>query len=110
MSRLLLPAAAFALAVAGAAAAGERPREQVPRVRAVAAKPPYDRAFIDAMVPHHRSAIAMAQLAQRRGLNKPVLVMIARDIVKSQQAEIDRMLAWRKRWYCSAKIDPRGAM
>ena len=106
----MLPAAAFALAVVGAAAAGERPREQVPRVSAVAAKAPYDRAFIDAMVPHHRSAIAMARLAQRRGLDKPVLVRIARDIVKSQQEEIDRMLAWRKRWYGSAKIDARGGM
>lgn len=71
-----------------------------------AASAPFDRAFIDAMVPHHLSAIDMAQAARDAGLHKPVLVGIANDIVTSQQREIDEMQQWRKQWYGSAKIDP----
>lgn len=67
---------------------------------------PFDRAFIDAMIPHHRSAIAMAQTAQNEGLASPKLNMIAIDIVDSQQKEIDQMLAWREKWYGSRTLDP----
>jgi uncharacterized protein (DUF305 family) len=67
---------------------------------------PFDRAFIDAMVPHHRSAIAMAETAQTEGLASPKLNMIVVDIVDSQQKEIDQMLAWREQWYGSRKLDP----
>jgi uncharacterized protein (DUF305 family) len=70
---------------------------------------PFDRAFIDAMVPHHDSAIAMAQAAKREGLSQPDLIKIANDIIRSQQAEIDEMVAWRKEWFGSAEIDPAGA-
>jgi uncharacterized protein (DUF305 family) len=34
---------------------------------------PFDQAFIDAMVPHHRNAIAMAEAAKSRGLTVPEL-------------------------------------
>jgi uncharacterized protein (DUF305 family) len=70
---------------------------------------PFDRAFIDAMVPHHESAIAMAQAAKLEGLSQPDLIKIANDIIRSQQAEIDEMVAWRKEWFGSAEIDPAGA-
>ena len=67
---------------------------------------PFDRAFIDAMVPHHRSAIEMAKAAQEAGLSSPALNSVALSIIESQQQEIDRMLRWRKDWYGSTKIDP----
>lgn len=67
---------------------------------------PFDRAFIDAMVPHHESAIAMARTALSAGLKAPELRAIAQAIVSTQQDEIDRMLDWRVRWYGSAEIDP----
>ena len=67
---------------------------------------PFDRAFIDAMVPHHRSAIEMAKTAQQAGLSSPALNGIALNIIDSQQQEIDLMLAWRKKWYGSKQIDP----
>lgn len=67
---------------------------------------PFDRAFIDSMIPHHRSAIAMAKAAQTEGLASPKLNMIAVDIQDSQQKEIDQMLAWREEWYGSRKLDP----
>jgi uncharacterized protein (DUF305 family) len=67
---------------------------------------PFDRAFIDAMVPHHRSAIEMANAAQQAGLPVPALIGIADNIVRTQQREIDQMLRWRQQWYGSRQIDP----
>ncbi len=81
-----------------------------PAGQSLAAKAPFDRAFIDAMVPHHRSAIEMVRVARRYGLSEPVLISVGRDIVASQNKEIGQMLTWRKRWYGSAKVDPDGAM
>jgi uncharacterized protein (DUF305 family) len=69
----------------------------------------FDRAFIDAMVPHHESAIAMAREAKDAGLSQVDLVEIADDILASQQAEIDQMTRWRAEWFGSAEIDPDGA-
>ena len=70
---------------------------------------PFDRAFIDGMVPHHEEAIAMAKEAKAAGLSEPELVEIADAIVATQQNEIDQMLAWREEWYGSPDIDPNGA-
>jgi len=67
---------------------------------------PFDRAFIDAMVPHHRSAIAMARDAKDAGLANPDLVKIADDVISTQQEEIDRMLEWRTEWYGSTELEP----
>lgn len=70
--------------------------------------PPYDRAFIDAMVPHHLQAIEMAREAKDAGLTEPELVQIADDVIRTQQAEIDQMTAWREEWFGSSEIDPDG--
>ena len=70
---------------------------------------PFDRSFIDAMVPHHRAAIDMAREAKRAGLSQPELVEVADDIIASQQGEIDQMLGWREAWFGSRQIDPEGA-
>jgi len=70
---------------------------------------PFDQAFIDGMVPHHRAAIAQAQAAKAAGLSQPELVEIADAIITTQQEEIDRMLEWRQTWYGSSEIDPNGA-
>jgi uncharacterized protein (DUF305 family) len=67
---------------------------------------PFDQAFIDAMVPHHREAIEMAEAAQGRGLTQPDLEKIANDIISSQQREIDQMLAWREQWFGSRTLGP----
>jgi uncharacterized protein (DUF305 family) len=69
----------------------------------------FDRAFIDAMVPHHESAIEMAQAAKDAGLSQPELVQVADDILATQQEEIDQMKAWREEWFGSSEIDPDGA-
>jgi uncharacterized protein (DUF305 family) len=70
------------------------------------AQVPFDQAFIDAMVPHHREAIEMAEAANMRGLTQPDLQKIANDIIASQQREIDEMLDWREQWFGSRKLGP----
>ena len=68
----------------------------------------FDRAFIDAMVPHHQAAIAMAKAAKKAGLSQPELIDIADNIVLTQQDEIDQMRAWRLQWFTSSAVDPDG--
>ena len=68
----------------------------------------FDRAFIDAMVPHHESAIAMARAAKEAGLSQPELVKVADDILATQQVEIDQMKKWRNEWFGSSTIAPNG--
>jgi uncharacterized protein (DUF305 family) len=65
---------------------------------ALANKDPFDKAFIDAMIPHHRSAIEMAQVAYRESEN-PKIKELAGNIVNAQQREIEQMLQWRQAWY-----------
>lgn len=62
---------------------------------------PIDRAFIDMMVPHHESAIAMAEIAQERAEHSE-LRQLADDIVAAQSAEISQMTDWREEWFGSA--------
>lgn len=59
---------------------------------------PFDRAFIDAMIPHHESAIQMAH-AILETTTRAELRTIAEAIVDAQQAEIDEMQRWRADWF-----------
>ena len=62
---------------------------------------PFDRAFIDMMVPHHEGAIAMAKQLLDKGA-QPALRQMAQRIIRAQYKEIAQMHAWRKAWYGSA--------
>lgn len=53
---------------------------------------PTDRAFVAEMIPHHRSAVVMAEMAGRRGTS-PFVKRLAADIVRTQSAEIATMRA-----------------
>ena len=59
---------------------------------------PFDEAFIDAMIPHHRSAIEMAQVALESSDN-PKIKELAQNIISAQQREIEQMTQWRQQWY-----------
>jgi uncharacterized protein (DUF305 family) len=59
---------------------------------------PFDRAFIDAMILHHESAIAAAEAAETRA-QKAEIKDLAKAIIAAQQREIDRMTEWRLIWY-----------
>jgi uncharacterized protein (DUF305 family) len=62
---------------------------------------PFDRAFIDAMIPHHQSAIDAAKIAQEQA-QRAEIKELARAIIADQQREIDQMKQWRQAWYGSA--------
>jgi uncharacterized protein (DUF305 family) len=59
---------------------------------------PFDEAFIEAMIPHHRSAIEMAKVANHESEN-PRIKGLAENIVSAQKREIAQMKGWRERWY-----------
>jgi uncharacterized protein (DUF305 family) len=57
----------------------------------------YDLRFIQAMIPHHEAAVTMAKdLAQKT--KRPELQKLAKEIITSQQAEIDQMKQWQTAW------------
>lgn len=59
---------------------------------------PFDRQFIDRMIPHHAMAITSAQ-HMISDSPRPELRELADDIVGSQSQQIDQMRAWRGEWY-----------
>jgi len=59
---------------------------------------PFDKAFIDAMIPHHQSAIGMARVAREKSEN-PQIRELAENIISAQQMEIEQMKQWREQWY-----------
>ncbi len=58
----------------------------------------FDKAFIEAMIPHHQLAVMMAQML-RSGTNRPEMLSLANNIIESQSKEIQEMQSWYKSWY-----------
>jgi uncharacterized protein (DUF305 family) len=104
MSKTAVLVAVVALAMAGCGGDGDA--DEAAATDAAPSGVPFDQAFIDAMVPHHREAIEMAEAANDRGLTQPDLQKIASDIIASQQQEIDQMLDWREQWFGSRTLGP----
>jgi YVTN family beta-propeller protein len=67
---------------------------------------PFDRAFIDAMIPHHEGAITMARHIRSRA-ERPEIKRLADEIISSQEGEIGRMRRWREAWYGAAATPER---
>jgi uncharacterized protein (DUF305 family) len=59
---------------------------------------PFDRAFLDLMIPHHEGAIRMAQIQLERGRNRTVK-RLAEGIVDAQTNEIALLHQWRIQWF-----------
>jgi uncharacterized protein (DUF305 family) len=59
---------------------------------------PFDEAFMDAMIPHHQSAIEMAKVANQESENSRIKEL-AGNIVSAQKREISQMQRWREQWY-----------
>jgi uncharacterized protein (DUF305 family) len=104
---LLLAVAALSVAGCGGEDDSDQGAAEQPTV--ASGQVPFDRAFIDAMVPHHQAAIKMANEAKEAGLSEPELIKIADDIIVTQQAEIDQMLEWRGQWFGSEEREPETA-
>jgi uncharacterized protein (DUF305 family) len=82
-----------ALAVAAALlAAGCGDNNSSNTTRATPVGNPVDRAFVAQMIPHHKSAVQMAKIAQRR-YQSAFVKQLANDIVRTQTKEIATMRA-----------------
>lgn len=57
-----------------------------------------DAHFIEQMIPHHEDAITMAKLGLEKATNEEIKTL-SKNIIDSQQKEIDRMRGWYKDWY-----------
>jgi uncharacterized protein (DUF305 family) len=65
----------------------------------------FDQMYIDMMIPHHASIIALAQAAQDR-LSDERLQTIAANIITAQQAENEELRGLREQWYGSPEPMP----
>lgn len=70
-----------------------------------ASKVSFDQQFIDSMVPHHESAVMMAQMIETRA-EFPEVRALAKAISTDQPREIAQMKAWRKAWFGSDSVPP----
>ncbi len=58
----------------------------------------FDKAFIEAMIPHHQTGIMMSRMAGG-ATRRPELRQLTSDIIEGQSAEIDAMQRWYEEWY-----------
>lgn len=70
-------------------------------VAALETADPFDRAFLDDMVPHHQGAIEMSRVVLDRG-SDPEVRALATAISAAQAEEIEQMQGWRTDWYGEA--------
>lgn len=63
-----------------------------------AAPEPFDLAFINAMIPHHLSALMMAEMAVQQATH-PELAAAAQVMIDMQTDEIAQLRTWRAEWY-----------
>jgi uncharacterized protein (DUF305 family) len=54
---------------------------------------PFDKAFIEQMVPHHQMAVMLSAMTLP-GARRPELIALLRSIVAGQSAEIRQLRAW----------------
>ena len=59
---------------------------------------PFDRAFIDAMIPHHQDAIEASKAAASRAQREEIKAL-TREIVDAQQREVEALRQWRQAWF-----------
>lgn len=62
---------------------------------------PTDAKFLDQFSEHHKDAIEMAKMAEKKAENKDLKKM-AQKMVKDQSKEIDQMKSWRQKYYPQA--------
>jgi uncharacterized protein (DUF305 family) len=59
---------------------------------------PFDKEFIEQMIPHHQMAVMMASMLLNRTDQKE-MKQLAQNIIKTQTEEMNQMAAWHKEWY-----------
>ncbi len=68
--------------------------EDNPAVATTAAASPADRAYVEAMIEHHRAAITTAQAALRQS-EEPEIRRMAQQAIEASTAQIATLQAWR---------------
>ena len=58
----------------------------------------FDKAFLEAMIPHHQLALMMVRMLEA-GSNRPEMLQLAKNITTSQSKEIQQMQDWYVNWY-----------
>lgn len=58
----------------------------------------FDKAFLEAMIPHHQLALMMVRMLES-GSNRPEMLQLAKNIAVSQSNEIQQMQTWYTQWY-----------
>lgn len=59
---------------------------------------PFDKEFIEQMIPHHQMAIMMATMLLR-GTEREEMKTLAQAIIDAQSEEIGKMRSWYRSWY-----------
>jgi uncharacterized protein (DUF305 family) len=59
---------------------------------------PFDKAFIEEMIPHHQMAVMMAQMLEKT-TQRQEMKSLAHDIIDAQTIEIEQMRSWYSQWY-----------
>lgn len=107
-TKLLTPPIALVLALLLAGCGGDYSGGGQSGQTTEAKASPEERAFLSAMVPHHRSAVEMAGAAEGR-LENPEIRKIQGDIAKAQTAEIDQMERIHQRLFDASLQPDEGA-
>jgi uncharacterized protein (DUF305 family) len=66
-------------------------------LKALESAPDFDKAFIKAMIPHHKMALMMSSLVIDS--DRPELRTLSTAIAQAQSSEIEQMRQWYKTWY-----------
>ena len=59
---------------------------------------PFDKEFIEQMVPHHQMAVMMGQMLLY-STNRPEMKQLTENIISAQTKEINEMREWYRVWY-----------
>lgn len=59
---------------------------------------PFDKAFIEQMIPHHQMAVMMAQMLLNSS-ERTEMRQLAKNIISDQNKEIEQMRSWYDDWY-----------
>lgn len=76
----------------------DKPMDMTKDVEALRVAEPFDRALMEAMIPHHETAMAAAK-AIRESTKRAELKQMAADMIGAQQREIAQMRGWIAEWY-----------
>ncbi len=78
-------------------------RDMMASIERLKTATPFDKAFIEEMVPHHQTAIAGARIARDKG-QRAEIRKVAEDVIRVQTEEIGKMQGWYASWYPGSAV------